>query len=556
MRSEPIGSSAAIACCLMLAGGPLLAQDVPKQPTHPGPAVLIASPSPLLPGTALSQTGSNELDRDAIRQLIWQEIEKARLATAPKPEDKLNTKEPSCDAGSPPSESSTRKDKEKERASESTCAHGTEKQQDDRNQRPTINFGGRFDFDNAWYSHDSNLRFGNSDDTKLDDGASIRRLYVRVYGDVMPWLSYVAELNFTNIADFGREDSRTQLQSLGLGDTYLTLKYPPFLGQRGELRVGHIQEPFGLERLSSSNALFFLERSPAYDALLNPVDYSDGFVFSNAYLDDRLTFAASFARVGSTINPFGFGAGDGLYGTAVRITGLPVYMDEGRKLVHLGVAFLHRAAEKQSGNIGNRVLVRGGAGASQTPNILQSQDFFVRNGISLLGVEGAVVLGRISLSGEYVFGWAHELFEGFDGVTYSKPRGSGFFPGAYVEVGYFLTPGTYRRYDKRNGVWDRQHVMDPVMSRRAGEEGWRIGPGAWQLVARYSFLDLQSPQPVQLRPAGAQPGVEHDLTLGLVWHLNTYSRFMANYVYTRINSSSPTASGDIHGLGMRLHVDF
>jgi phosphate-selective porin len=94
------------------------------------------------------------------------------------------------------------------------------------------------------------------------------------------------------------------------------------------------------------------------------------------------------------------------------------------------------------------------------------------------------------------------------------------------------------------------------MSRTTGEEGWRVGPGAWQLVARYSYLDLRSPQPAQLRPAGAQPGVEHDMTLGLVWHLNTYARFMANYVYTRINSSSPTASGDIHGLGIRVHVDF
>jgi phosphate-selective porin OprO and OprP len=99
-------------------------------------------------------------------------------------------------------------------------------------------------------------------------------------------------------------------------------------------------------------------------------------------------------------------------------------------------------------------------------------------------------------------------------------------------------------------------VVDPILSRQAGEDGWRAGLGALQLVARYSYLDLRSLEPVVLRPAGAQPGLENDLTLGLIWHLSSYSRFMVNYVYTRINSSSPTASGDIHGLGIRFHVDF
>jgi phosphate-selective porin OprO/OprP len=551
MMNEHRCSSTLIGCCLLLAAGPLLAQDVPMRPADLGAPGPIASPSLSRAVGVVPQTGSNELDRDAIRQMIREEIEKARLEAEPNREGGTGSKQ-SSRAGFPYSVGSV----SSEELAEAVFGQGTALQPDDRDRRPTINLGGRFDFDSAWYSTDNNLRFGNSNDTELEDGASIRRVNLKVYGEVMPWLGYVVELNFTNIAEFGREDTQTQIQSLGLGDTFLTLRHLPYLGQQGELRVGHVQEPFGLERMSSSDALFFLERSPSHDALLNPVDYSDGLVFSNAYLEERLTFAASFARVGSTVNAFGYGAGDGQYGTAVRITGLPVYEDEGRELIHLGAAFLHRATDPRSGSIGDRVLVRGGAGASQTPNIMQTQDFFVHDGISLLGVEAAMVLGRVSVTGEYVFGWAHDVFEESDGETFRIPRGTGFFPGAYVEVGYFLTPDTYRKYNKRYGVWDRQHVADPVLSCQAGEEGWRVGQGAVQLVARYSYLDLREPEPVTLRPAGAQPGLENDLTLGLVWHLNTYSRIMANYVYTRINSSSPNASGDIHGLGIRLHVDF
>jgi phosphate-selective porin OprO/OprP len=422
--------------------------------------------------------------------------------------------------------------------------------------RPTIHFGGRFDFDNAWYSYDDNLAFGSSSDTRLDDGSSIRRIFLRAFGDVTPWLWYLVELNFTNAAEFGRDDSPQQIQSLGLSNAYFRIRHPAYLGEWGELRIGHVREPFSIERMTSSNFQVLMERSPAYDALLNSRDFSNGVVYSNALLDQQVTFSVSFARVGSTISPFGFGVGDGQYGTGVRLTALPVYEDEGRRLLHLGVAYLRRSSNESTERLGSRALVRGGAGSSQAPDVIQTVDLFVQHGISLFGVEAAVVAGPLSVGGELVLGWANDLYGEFNDGVYASRLADGFFPGAYVEVGYFLTQGDYRRYDKRYAVWDRQHVQAPVMGQAMPGQPWSRGLGAWQLVARYSHLDLRSPEPVELRPDGAQPGIANDVTLGVVWHLTTYSRIMANYVYTRIDSASPTASGDLHGLGIRFHVDF
>jgi hypothetical protein len=31
---------------------------------------------------------------------------------------------------------------------------------------------------------------------------------------------------------------------------------------------------------------------------------------------------------------------------------------------------------------------------------------------------------------------------------------------------------------------------------------------------------------------------------------------MVNYVWTRVNSVVPGASGDVHGVGVRMHFDF
>jgi len=55
---------------------------------------------------------------------------------------------------------------------------------------------------------------------------------------------------------------------------------------------------------------------------------------------------------------------------------------------------------------------------------------------------------------------------------------------------------------------------------------------------------------------GARAGRQHDVTLGINWYLNSQTWIMLDYVATHIDSVVPGASGDIHGIGCRVHIDF
>ena len=48
------------------------------------------------------------------------------------------------------------------------------------------------------------------------------------------------------------------------------------------------------------------------------------------------------------------------------------------------------------------------------------------------------------------------------------------------------------------------------------------GPGAWELAARYSYLELDS--------SGIDGGILHDWTLGLNWYLSHNVRAMLGYI--------------------------
>ena len=114
---------------------------------------------------------------------------------------------------------------------------------------------------------------------------------------------------------------------------------------------------------------------------INRFDYVNGVKFFDSYLEDRVTFASALMRTGSrTVNPFGAGSGDGQYGYVFRTTMLPVYADEGRKLVHLGIAFMNRALDQESTSPGDRALVRGGASGNEIPNVMQTGRFYSPDG--------------------------------------------------------------------------------------------------------------------------------------------------------------------------------
>ena len=84
--------------------------------------------------------------------------------------------------------------------------------------------------------------------------------------------------------------------------------------------------------------------------------------------------------------------------------------------------------------------------------------------------------------------------------------------------------------------------------------------GAWEIAARYNFLDLND---------GAVTGGEMTvIEVGLNWHLNAMTRIMANVVFANVDRGAGQIAGapvisnglpfeeDILGFAARFQVDF
>src|SRR5262249_27326676 len=150
-------------------------------------------------------------------------------------------------------------------------------------------------------------------------------------------------------------------------------------------------------------------------------------------------------------------------------------------------------------------------------------------GANVADLEWALILGPFSMSAEYAVAWGGPVFDSFDGVRFSGPRGDAAYQALYVEAGCFLTPGDSRHYAPRTGTWDRTVPQENAFGVAAEDGHWCFGRGAVEVVARLSYLDLVGGDP-PLTPtsstAGARAGRQRDLTLGLNWYLNSQARFM------------------------------
>jgi phosphate-selective porin len=409
-----------------------------------------------------------------------------------------------------------------------------------------LHVGGRFDFDTTFYHQSQDLPF------LLQDGSDMRRARFRADGTIGEKVDFVMEVNFANIQDVTNEDTTAQVGSVGLTDFYATFKQVPVVQN---VRIGHMHQPMGLEHLTSSNDWYYMERSPGNDAFLLPFNFVTGVEVFNSFCDDRITGVVAFDRVGKQdISPFSFGSGPGKYGVTGRATCLPFYDKEGRELLHLGIGYTYTGTENNF-YAANRPLVRAGAGSQEVPNVIYTGMFYTPNAVQIADAEIATVIGRFSLSAEYQLAFGNDLYGQLNNGVFSDPRGDVTYRALYFEAGYFLNPDDYRRYDKKSGTWDRQlaSCSDP-----AGQSH-----SAWlfrdhmpvQLTCRYSYLDLASGNPVLTPTSGAEAGWENDITLGCTWYINPEVHFMVNYVFTRLTYVDNT-TGNINGLGFRLHVDF
>ncbi len=331
---------------------------------------------------------------------------------------------------------------------------------------------------------------------RLGDRTIFRRARLGTQGTLWGVLDYKAEWDFAG-GDASRKD--------------LYMKYND-LGPLGSLTIGHVKEPFSLEELTSSNSVTFMERSLPTQFAPN---HNLGFLLQDQIFDKRVTWALGVFDQDDD-NSHGDWAVTG------RVTGTPLYLDDGNQLVHLGIA----ASRRGSGSDDRMTRYRA------RPEI-RSNDRFVNTGwlpqsgsTDMIGFEAAKKWGPASIQGEYIV--AKPRLEGQSNPT---------FDGYYISASYVLT-GESRGYSGTfGGVKPR---------RNAFEEG---GIGAWEIAARYSNIDLDSNE--------VRGGKLNNITAGLNWYLNPSARMMINYVNTKVQRDDfDVSSARADAVTMRFQVSF
>jgi phosphate-selective porin OprO/OprP len=349
----------------------------------------------------------------------------------------------------------------------------------------SLKFGGRIMADYTFVSEDDELS-----DLVEGDGFEFRRARFFMSGTIYERVKFKAQYNFG--------DGGAEFKDVWIGLT----------SDAGLLQFGHFKEPFSLEELTSSKYLAFLERSMPIEAF-SP-SRNSGVGFSGG--SDSVNYGVG---VFYDADDFGVSTDEDNVNITGRVAFRPIYEEDGARLIHLGIAATQKDRESS-------LRFRARPEAHFSSRFVDTGSF-AADSATILGGEVAGVFGPFWFAGEYIT------------TDVNAPAvGDPSFDGAYVQAGYYLT-GEHRKFKTSSGGFDRQKPKNNF-----GSEG---GSGAWEIVARYSTLDLTD--------AGIAGGEQDDITVGLNWYLNPATRMMLNYVMADVDQV-----GEADFILLRWQVDF
>lgn len=360
-----------------------------------------------------------------------------------------------------------------------------------------LGLNGRIYNDWYWVSAQDFQNTGNG----TRDGTEIREARIMMSGTIYKDYFYCWEYDFAHNA-------------AAIKDAYFGMKNIPYVGS---VRVGHFKEPFSLDDQLSDSALTFMERALPF--ALVP-DRNVGVMANNAVLDKRMTWAAGMFRDTATdqVNS------DKGYSFTTRVTGLPYYANEGKQLVHVGASYSYRTTND------NQIISYGAAPEADSNMVAK----FIQTG-NYKGVRANLFGGEVAT----VWNSFHAESEFIASRVQGGSQGDPCYKGFYGQAGYFLT-GEVRPYNRATGTFDR---LRPLKNFREKD-----GLGAWEVAARYSYLDLDE------NDIGADRGTLNDVTVGVNWYLNPMIRVMWNYIHSMYETATKDGAADL--FMMRFQIDF
>ncbi len=404
-----------------------------------------------------------------------------------------------------------------------------------------VHLGATVHYDAAFYTASPGLENFAGGTGKFNDGVNLRRARIRTEGTMYKNIDFMLELEFMNGVSpaglTGPVSASTVSNSPGPTDAWITIKSVPVLGN---VRIGSQKEPIGLEHLNSYRNLEFMERSYLFDAGQATAfnnGFSPGISTFRTWADDRVYTAIGVFKNESDL--IGFGLGDGQYATTGRVAFLPIYCPDEKYFLHVGGAMSYR--DPVGGQV--RVRIRNDVRNAPFPllNLIADTGAINASSQSLFALEAASSIGPVSFQAEYLANLIRNA-----SVGTGPDVGTATFQGFYAETMLFLT-GEHRSWNPKTATFNR--VIPKANFGFDGDRWTPAGIGAWELAARYTYLNLTD--------KGINGGRLNSVTLGLNWYMNPNAKMQFNYDYLyRDNVTNTLAKGQVHSFGTRLAFDF
>ena len=366
----------------------------------------------------------------------------------------------------------------------------------------TATFGGRIEVDGTAFLTGGNL-------TGFDDGAQLRRALVSMQGDcilLMP-VSYRVQLGF-------------RANQFYLDEAYLL---SPHISYIGDLQFGFFSPPMGLDLVTSSRDITFMEPAAPLQAIGPPKE--SGIQIGQPVLNQRATWSLGIFGDAATDSEYGNASRN--YGSAIgRLTWLTLdHLDPdhpaANRYLHLGLSGSYQYS------VTSDIRYKSRPESYLAPDVIDTGDIDA-SGAGTVDAEIAWVNGPFSLQGEFI----HSFVQGTNSSLLN-------FGGFYAQASWYLT-GESRPYDPATGAFAR---LIPRRNFNFGQGGaW----GAVELACRISHADLTD--------GYIHGGRLNLLMAGVNWYLNPHVRWMFNYGTGRVFDGPQ--DGHMVIFQTRIGVDF
>ena len=157
-----------------------------------------------------------------------------------------------------------------------------------------------------------------------DNNILFRKLSVSTYGNFYDTVDFKVGIDFANVRD--------------IQDIWIRYLKNPYLKK---IKIGHQKEPFSLEDLTSITRTTFMERALPDAAFSSGRNI--GIRYDSLNHDRRINWGAgfflntgSFSALGEAENRISEANG---FDVTARVFGLPVYNENGKKMLHLGLGY-------------------------------------------------------------------------------------------------------------------------------------------------------------------------------------------------------------------------